>query len=179
MEKYAVVQLFFECHRLNNRNQTIVVRPSFVEYSFITTNLNNVPVLEFGNAHGLSRHYYNQIGYIHDECFATGCDWAYIKAALPDSANYNLEPAWPRYNKTHQAWIKRTKPIFKGKRAFVSGKLYHLDHHSSFPYPELRDMVERGDYNVERDVHKDENNVLYISNKNLATAVERFFMKPR
>jgi len=175
-EHYAAVQLFSDSIRLDNQNKTTIFRAGFIKTSFFMQDINKVDVqLEFGNAHILTRNYYEKIGYIHDECFATGCDWAYLQAALPKGSFYLLEPGFPHYNSTHQDWLFRTKPIFHGSRAYVSGNIYHLDHMSTFSYAGLRAVVEKSDYDFKRDVHKDENGVFYLSNVGLAKKIEKYF----
>jgi len=176
-DHYMMVQLFADSIRWDMRNRTIRYRAGFVQTSFLMSDMNQVKVqIEFGNAHILSRESYEKIGYIHDECFASGCDWAYMQASLSNEAWFTMEPAWPRYNHTHQEWLNRVKPIVNGSRAYIPGKIFHLDHKSTFSYIQLRNILERSDYNLKKDFKRDENGVFYLSNQRLAKIIEFFYL---
>ena len=177
-EHSMMVQLFADSIRWNDKNKTTRYRAGFVQSSYLMYDLDKIDVqIEFGNAHLLSRASYEKIGYIHDECFASGCDWAYMYASLPSDVHYTLEPRWPRYNHTHQGWLNRVIPIVNGSRAYVPGKIFHLDHKSKFSYVGLRDMLERTNYKLTRDFQRDENGVFYLSNFPLAKAIENYYLK--
>jgi len=176
-EHFKMVQLFADSLRLNAWNQTTLFRGGFFKTSFMQYDTDRVTVqIETGNAHMITRETYEKMGYIHDECFASGCDWAYTQAGLPPGTLHRLEPLWPHYNHTHQEWLHKVMPIVNGSRAYIPGNILHFDHKSTFSYGLLRDMVDRSNYNVTRDFHKDVNGVFYLSNLDLALNVERFYL---
>jgi len=166
-EKYAAVQLFGMSRRLNPTNTSIHTQQGFISAS-ILDKFNGLHTIEFGNAWILRRELYEKIGYILDECLANGCDVTYNKAAYPEF-KFRSDSLYPKYTQTLSKWQNNTAEIFNGSRAYLSSDIYHISHQSgNMPWEDLYKVLEWTDFNIERDVKRDENFAIYFTNQTIA-----------
>ena len=177
-EKYASVQLYRMARRLNPTNTSIFTKQGFVSASIIGRFL-KIHQVEFGNAFILRRELYEKIGYILDECIANDCDVTYNKAAYPEFVwEYDLK--FPKYTKSLSGWLEKAKKVFNGSRAYLTSDLYHISHQgSTFPWEDLHRVLEWTDFNISRDIKRDEDFAVYVSNDTIAQLMENAILSAK
>jgi len=169
-EKHAVVQLFKMIRRFDATNSSILTKQGYISSTLVGRFL-RLYRLEFGNAFILRRELYEKIGHILDECIANDCDVTYNKAAFPYVWEYDLK--YPKYAKSLFGWLENAKKIFNGSRAFLPSDIYHINHQSgTFPWEELHKVLEWNDFNISRDIKRNQDFTLYVSNNKIAQEME-------
>jgi len=171
-EKFATVQLFSFSVTLDPFNYTQIFRRG-ISFATYQPEFDGGQELEFGNAYVLRREIYEKMGYLIDECIAGDCDVFYAQTFYPKYKRINDD----FYPSTRvREWIDNAIPFMNGSSGFVGGNLYHFFHqHGPFPTLELTRALEWLDYEKERDLKRDENFALYISNNIVASGLEEAF----
>lgn len=170
-EKYAVVQLYKNVVRLDERNQTQIIKRGFIFASFQEDFAAGMKI-EFGNAMMIQRNVYEKIGYLLDDCIADDCDVTYCRAVWPQYYWF-LDKHYPRYSSGVFEWLYNTIPIFNGSRAYLNNNIIHFFHQTgTFPYLNLHQILEWIEYDKYRDIKRDENFAIYIANQTIAKVVE-------
>ena len=170
-EKYAVVQMYKNTIRMDERNQTSQMKRGFI-YATFQPGFDEGMMIEYGNAVMVRREIYEKMEYILDDCIANDCDVTYMRAAWPQYYWF-FDDHYPKYSASVFEWLNRTIPIFNGSRAYINNNMIHFFHQSgTFPYFELHQILEWMDYDKDRDVKRDENFAVYIANETIAKVME-------
>jgi hypothetical protein len=168
-ERAPILQLYQRTARLNDFNQSYPGQRRRVIYqSFFTKDVDNLGFTEIGNAYGMNKEMYREMKYIADECIATCCDCIFIRAFLPEKEylNHNTEPSWP-YFLQFTDWLLNARKVFKCKKEFVRGTLYHFTHPGIPYYEHLQKLVTSKNFSIRADLGRDENGTLFLTNKKM------------
>lgn len=177
MEKNASVQLFQTVSRLNARNQTMYRKKAVIYSTLLVTDIDNCWWLEYGNAYGITKDLYRQIGTIMDICIATGCDLSYVKASIPIDTRFSLLYYQHAYAPQFEPWINHTRSVFKDSRAAVRGEIVHLEHEHYINYDIVPKAFAQEGFNVTTDIARDKDFVIYLTNKKLKQILTRLRLK--
>ena len=113
-----------------------------------------------GNAVGIRREVYNQIGYIVDECIAGCCDCAFNYANMVDY--WDRMDIYGNYGVQLMPWIKDARKYMGGSVDVVRGEIRHLDHEHYFKWGEYLQELSVGQFNLSKELYRDENFTLHI-----------------
>lgn len=164
MEHYAGVQFFQHLARLDEWNNTLPnldLRGTMWIYSM--GKLEGTAVWA-GNAWGIRKDLYQQIGYILDTCIAGGCDYSYTMASLKDPNEWDGLDQFPHYKAQQWPWIVETNKIFKGKGTYIRGFVRHFCHEHFFDYFGFLQKLGRCCFDIKEDLRRDEEWGLHLNN---------------
>jgi len=170
LEHYAVVQLFQSLdHRDQFSNKTVPWLDLFsTQYAYM---LNHPPNTFFdmkrgvwnGNAFGIRKDLYNELGYILDTCIAGCCDCAYNVAAFGHWEDWYL-PTWPHYTNQFRPWLETAWKVFKGEVKAMRGHIVHYFHPFTFDWNAKLKAIDNPVYILENELYRDENFTLHLKN---------------
>jgi len=173
MEKYPSMQLFQRFNGLTTKtNHTQIDWTSVLYKSKIQYDLDMGLLGFYGNAYGIKKEFYDQMGYIFDKCVGGCCDCAYAKASFGDSRKFEYFRTWSRYTHQMDFWINATAKVFNKRYNIVRGTIWHIPHEETFPYLSILGMFNNSDFQIDRDLGKDENGTIRLLNKAVKSKVE-------
>lgn len=173
MEKYPSLQIFQRFNGLTTRtNRTQIDWTSVLYKSKIRYDLDSGLLGFYGNAYAIKKEFYDQMGYIFDKCVGGCCDCAYAKASFGDTRKFEYFRTWSRYTHQMDSWINATAKVFAGRYNIVRGTIWHVPHEETFPYLSILGMFNNSDFQIERDLGKDENGTIRLLNKAVKSKVE-------
>ena len=173
MNKYATLQLFVNSARLDGLNHTIES-----PYGIIYTTTNYLDVFygdqrrEVGNAYSISKEEYRKIGSILDTCIASFCDCLYVEGVKSEKAYYPIRMTWTGYLSQFSDYVMDTQKIVKGRTGYVKGEILHFQHLRTDFYTQLLSTIVQTDFNVKRDLGRDENGTLFLTNNHIIKALQ-------
>jgi len=173
MEKIASVQLFQYFIGRNPTNMTEFRAPSALQNAVFQTTLDAGPTFFFGNAWGVTQDYYNQVGYIYDECIASCCDCAWVAGSINPAMNFHSLSTFSTYTNQFMPWINHTQQVFKASSDRVRGDIHHLYHEHVFDYNQILVEFNKSEFDVKKDLSKDVNGTLIFTNKRLKNLIEK------
>jgi len=180
MAKYPSVSFFQTLAHVDDpRNKTI---PWFdlagVQYAYKTT----VDLSKWifaskgmwnGNAVGVRREIYDQIGYVVDECIAGCCDCAFNYATM--MTYWDRMDIYGFYGKQLMPWVENARKYMGGENGVVRGRVYHFYHEYFFDWGKYLRSLTYTNVNLTKELYRDENFTLHISpNSQLSRIFERY-----
>jgi len=173
MEKYASVQLFQYFIGRNPTKATEFRAPCALQQAVFQTTLGTGPSFFFGNAWSVTKGNYEAAGSIYDKCIASCCGCTWVAASIDPSVGFHTFNIFSTYTNQFMPWINHTQQVFKGSSARVRGDIHHLYHENVFDCNQILIKFNKSDFNMKRDVTKDENDTLMFTNKELKNMIER------
>ena len=174
MNKYATLQLFTGAYRLNPTNTS-----GEHAYGAVYTSNSYLKIYkgekrrEIGNAYSISKDEYWKIGSVLDTCIASFCDCLFLESILTDKADYPIRTYKPEYLMQYTDYINRTQSIVKGRSGYVRGEIYHFHHLRADFYWVLLDEIAKTNFDMNKDLARDENGTLYIKNDEIRDLVKK------
>jgi len=168
MEHYNGVQFFQELVHLKKDTNETDWKMNFPSVMYIWSHTRPVQIYKdrlhiwIGNAWGVRREIYEQMGFIVDYCISGCCDCSYALASMNNMGEWNILDTWPNYKNVLTPWILKTQQIFQGKSAVVRGNIKHLWHERYFNFEGMLKAMMYGDFNPDRDIGRDENFTMYV-----------------
>ena len=168
MEHFASVNFFQTLGHMDQSNNTI---SGLIGHSVMYNYQLNRPMLGTGyfagNAWGIRKELYLEIGYILDTCIAGGCDYAYCIASMKNIDDWDGFRSFPHYFGQLKPWIENASKVFKGSSAIIRGHIAHFWHLHVFDYFGIQQKIGYCCYDIEKDTYRDANFTLRLSSEQL------------
>ena len=126
----------------------------------------------YGNAWAVRREIYESINGILDVCIAAGCDTGFNYATFENPEDWNHWSYYPYYKKQMKSWTKNARRYLGGKSGIVRGDILHFYHEHYFDYEYYLSCFAMGGFDVERDLYRDKNGLLWLKNRRLRNIFE-------